>query len=90
MKKIGVRQLKNEATQIVREVREERAEYVITVNGEPVAVLKPYDSVETEDERLARVSVWLAEAAEIRKELTATWPAGLSAADAVAEQRREL
>lgn len=42
MKSIGVRQLKNEATQIVRTVREQHALYVITVNGEPVATLRPY------------------------------------------------
>lgn len=39
---IGVRQLKNEATQIVRAVRDEHAQYVITVNGTPVATLRPY------------------------------------------------
>lgn len=42
MKTIGVRQLKNEATQIVRTVREQHAMYVITVNGQPVATLRPY------------------------------------------------
>lgn len=42
MKTIGVRQLKNEATQIVRAVREQHALYVITVNGQPVATLRPY------------------------------------------------
>jgi prevent-host-death family protein len=42
MKSIGVRQLKNEATQIVRTVRDQHALYVITVNGEPVATLRPY------------------------------------------------
>jgi prevent-host-death family protein len=39
---IGVRQLKNEATQVVRAVREERVVYVVTVNGVPVATLRPY------------------------------------------------
>lgn len=42
MKTIGVRQLKNEATQIVRAVKEQNALYVITVNGQPVATLRPY------------------------------------------------
>lgn len=42
MKTIGVRQLKNEATQIVRAVREQHALFVITVNGQPVATLRPY------------------------------------------------
>ena len=42
MKTIGVRQLKNEATQIVRSVKEQHALYVITINGQPVATLRPY------------------------------------------------
>lgn len=42
MKTIGVRQLKNEATQIVRTVKEQNALYVITVSGQPVATLRPY------------------------------------------------
>lgn len=42
MKTIGVRQLKNEATQIVRAVKDQHAEFVITVNGQPVATLRPY------------------------------------------------
>lgn len=42
LKTIGVRQLKNEATQIVRTVKEQNALYVITVNGQPVATLRPY------------------------------------------------
>lgn len=42
MRTIGVRQLKNEATQIVRAVREEHAQFVVTVNGTPVATLRPY------------------------------------------------
>jgi prevent-host-death family protein len=42
VKTIGVRQLKNEATQIVRSVKDQHALYVITVNGQPVATLRPY------------------------------------------------
>lgn len=42
VKTIGVRQLKNEATQIVRAVKDQHALYVITVNGQPVATLRPY------------------------------------------------
>ena len=38
---IGVRELKNQASRIVRAVREEMAEYVITLQGKRVAVLRP-------------------------------------------------
>ena len=37
MPKIGIRELKEQATAVVRSVREEGAEYVITLRGEPVA-----------------------------------------------------
>jgi prevent-host-death family protein len=38
---IGIRELKNQASEILRAVREEGAEYVITHRGKPVAVLLP-------------------------------------------------
>lgn len=38
---IEVRELKNQTSRIVRSVREQMAEYVITVQDEPVAVLRP-------------------------------------------------
>lgn len=43
MSEIGVRELKTHASEIVRSVREERARYVITQRGRPVAVLLPLD-----------------------------------------------
>ena len=48
-KKIGVRELKNQTSSIVRQVREESAEYVITYRGLPVAVLRPIDEQEAAD-----------------------------------------
>jgi prevent-host-death family protein len=38
---IGVRELKNQATEIIREVREQQAEYIVTYRGRPVARLAP-------------------------------------------------
>ena len=43
MPTIGVRELKSQASEIVRLIREEQAEYVVTLRGEPVAVLLPVD-----------------------------------------------
>ena len=39
---IGIRELSNQISRIVRLVREERTEYIITVRGKPVAVLRPF------------------------------------------------
>ena len=46
MPEIGIRQLKNETSEILRAVREERVEYIITLRGEPVAILRPFAPVE--------------------------------------------
>lgn len=43
MPEIGIRQLKNETSEILRAVREDGAEYVITYRGQPVAVLRPLE-----------------------------------------------
>lgn len=43
MPEIGVRQLKNEASEIIRSVREQKTEYIITLRGEPVSVLIDYE-----------------------------------------------
>ena len=42
MTEIGVRELKNQATEILREVREHQAEYIVTYHGKPVAMLVPF------------------------------------------------
>lgn len=90
MKQVGVRGLKNRATQIVRDVREQGEEYVVTVDGEPAAVVRPFTE---EDARKSRRAAWkqqLAEMDALAQEITKRWPAGVSAAQAIAEDRREL
>jgi len=45
---IGVRELRQRTTEVLRQVREEKAEYVITYQGRPIAVLLPVVSEEVE------------------------------------------
>jgi prevent-host-death family protein len=59
MARVGVRELKNQATEILREVRENRAEYVVNYRSRPVAVLLPIDEE------------WLAEETDRAVEATA-------------------
>jgi prevent-host-death family protein len=73
--RIGVRELKNRATEILRQVRENQAEFVITYYGRPVAVLLPVD----ED--------WLTD--EARRAAQAARPAGDVAADLHAPPARK-
>lgn len=41
MQEIGVRELKNRLTAVMREVRESGVEYTVTLHGKPVAVIRP-------------------------------------------------
>jgi prevent-host-death family protein len=41
---IGVRELRERATEVLRRVREEKAEYIITYQGRPIAMLLPVNT----------------------------------------------
>jgi prevent-host-death family protein len=87
---VGVRELKNQASRIVRAVREEGAQYVVTVDGKPAAVLRPFteeDEAALHRARADEFMVWLDEMAE---RVTAAWKSPLTGVEIVAEQRREL
>lgn len=88
-KKIGVRELKNNASKIVRAVREERAEYVVTVHGEPVAVLRPLnEEVPNATDRQAEIDRFMAELDELSKEVSAKWNSNKTALEALEEDRQ--
>ena len=94
MARVGVRELKNQATEIIRDVRENRTEYVVTYHGQPVAVLLPVDEawLEAEAERAAEAAqpgqdVW-AELEAIRQEIGQSWKSPKSGVELVSEQRR--
>lgn len=58
MEEIGIRELKARASDVVRAVKEQRARYVITQRGVPVAVIVPMDAVPPEkktDEALQKM-----------------------------------
>jgi prevent-host-death family protein len=42
---IGIRELKSRASEVVRAVKEQRARYVVTQRGIPVAVIIPMDAM---------------------------------------------
>lgn len=45
---IGVRELRQRTTEVLRQVREEKTEYIITYQGHPVALLLPVSPEEIE------------------------------------------
>ena len=44
MPRVGIRELKNGTSEIIRAVREEQVEYIVTYRGEPVALILPLDT----------------------------------------------
>lgn len=77
------------ATEILEDVHKEFASYVITVDGEPVATVRPNEPSD-DDPSPEEIEAWLRKLDEVATEIAKVWPEGLSAADAIAEQRRQL
>jgi prevent-host-death family protein len=87
MMEVGIRELKQRASYILRQVREKKETIIITHRGRAVARLVP---VEDQESKRAETMAVLAEADELARKIGAVWPRGVSAAEAVREQRREL
>jgi prevent-host-death family protein len=85
---IGVRELKNQTSRIVRAVREEMAEYVITVQGKPVAVLRPFTEEDANQLRQAEIDEVLAEMKTLAQQVAEAWTSSKSGVELVEEQRR--
>jgi prevent-host-death family protein len=83
MRTIGVRQLKNEATQVVRAVREEHAQFVVTVNGTPVATIRPYSDRDVAGLHRTQAAAELAAVDRLAEEVGRLW---VSAGDALDER----
>jgi len=81
---IGIRELKARASEVVRAVKERRARYVITLRGQPAAILVPLDTVPSQpdaDEVWARLE-------ELGKEVARNWQSEKSAVEILSEMRR--
>jgi prevent-host-death family protein len=85
---VGVRELKNQASRVIRAVSEEMAEYVITLRGEPVAMLRPLTEEERDRLREEQVDTALTEMRSLAEEVALAWKSDKSGVELVAEQRR--
>lgn len=96
MATIGIRELKNQTTEVLRTVREQHTEYIVTYRGQPVALLLPLSEEakqNVQQQNLIRpkpTAALLAELEMLRQKIGRTWKTKLTAAEAVAEQRRAL
>ena len=85
---IGVRELKNQTSRVIRAVREEMSEYVVTLRGEPVAVLRPLTEEEMKRLRQAEIYDALEEMKMLAQEVASAWTSEKSGVELIAEQRR--
>ena len=92
MPTIGVRELREQTSEVLRQVREARAEYIITYQGKPIALLLP---VQTEAVEKAMVEAGRKSATDawetylrIAEQVRRDWPAGKSTQEIIDEIRR--
>jgi len=81
---VGIRELKQRASELVRTIRENGSEIQITYHGKVVALLIPVKSTsQSADESRA----WV-ELDQLAAEIGARWPSGISSVEAITEVRR--
>ncbi len=83
---VGIRELKSNPGKFVRLVRESNEPIDVTIRGEVVARLVPVRPRLSAEELEA---IWRRHR-EIAGEISAVWPKGVSALDAVNDVRRDL
>lgn len=87
MPEIGIRELKRQASEIVRAIREEGAAYVVTLRGKPVAMLVPYGAPAAEAEPTPEE--WMATLLEIGRHIAEELPEGRSVLGQLFDDREE-
>ncbi len=88
IKRAGIRQLKNQTSRIVDEVREQAAEYVITSQHRPVAVLRPFTEEDEQALHRSEREEALANLEQLAQDVTEAWSSPRSALELLDEQRR--
>ena len=81
---IGIRELKQQVSEVLRMVRETGREVQITYRGKVIALIVPAHRAAS---ALEESRAWK-ELDQVAEEISARWPAGVSAAQAVSEARR--
>ena len=84
---LGIRELKNQTSRIIRSVREEMAEYVITLQGKPVALLRLTEE-DKQQLRQTQIEEAMAEMKQLAQEVAAAWSSPKSGVELISEQRR--
>ncbi len=92
MSLIGVRELREQTSEVIRRVRQDRAEYVVTYQGRPVALILPLDTGQAEREMVQANKKAVLDGWEryerLAEELRRAWPTDLSTQDVIDSIRR--
>ncbi len=86
MPSIGVRELKIHVSEVMRDVRDTRARYVVTHRGQPVAMIVPYSRREETNE-LSTEEGW-ARFFEVGEQLGREWTSPVTAVEILDDMRR--
>ena len=87
MESVGIRDLKRDASAIIRRVQNNRTTISVTNRGKVVAQIIPIVDDEERRQRLEEVWKRMDATAE---EISALWPEGVTAVDAIREERGSL
>lgn len=90
MPEIGVRELKAHASEIIRNVRERRARYLVTHRGRPVGLLVPVDEARAAPPALAgepAAAAW-EELTRLGEEIGRDWRSPLTSTELLSDMRR--
>jgi prevent-host-death family protein len=92
MPRVGIRELKAHASEIVRALREDKVQYIVTHQGQPVGVLSPIDE-QLLDAMLLQATAaptdaeLAAELDELSQEIGRRWKGRKSGAKLVSQMR---
>lgn len=86
---IGVKEFKDKATQMLRRVRERREEIIVTMDGEPIALVRPFTEQDRAKLASEAQSLFLARGRALARKGEAFFKE-FDAVEAVTSQRREL
>jgi prevent-host-death family protein len=86
MPRIGLRDLKTRASEVVRDVQSNQERYTITNRGVPVAVIIPY--AQREETRLSSSAETAARLDALAEEISARWSDPRPVAELIGELRR--
>ena len=90
MPDVGVRELKIRASEIIRKVRDQRVQYVVTYRGRPVGLLTPLDEAVLSPQQpgVEAASACWETLVQLGEEIGEGWRSPLTSTELLSEMRR--